>query len=166
MMCTIALPTTAASANLRWRRIGRAWRFRSQRRWAVSRIDGMRLTRDCAFPTLGRERRLRRCVKWHSESPSRLRRFASAAGRAKWVRRGRLWRGRSAGFAQIFGRFFDGEIGDQSTVDSGVASDFAELGKTHAQDRIEIGNTTRPTDCECSRIQRRVSARVQGWCRA
>ena len=44
-----------------------------------------------------------------------------------------------AGFAQIFGGFFDGEIGDQNAVDSGETSDLAELREAHAQDGIEVG---------------------------
>src|SRR5208282_3705623 len=40
---------------------------------------------------------------------------------------------------QILGGFFDGQIGDQSSVDSGETSDLAELRKTHAQDGIEVG---------------------------
>ena len=43
-----------------------------------------------------------------------------------------------AGFAEVFGGFFDGEIGYQSAVDSGGSGDVAELGEAHAQNWIEI----------------------------
>src|SRR5208282_3075812 len=44
-----------------------------------------------------------------------------------------------ASLAQIYGRFFDGQIGNQSSVNPRQPRNQAKLRESHAQDGIEVG---------------------------
>ena len=57
-----------------------------------------------------------------------------------------------ARLAQILGRFFYRQIGDQRSVNPRKPRNLAEFFDAHAQNGIEIGEDHRPTDWECSRI--------------